>query len=159
MYYIDKIRKASYSLDNLKIEAKQAIVNALENGYHGYGADLHDYVFNSEFYTSNGGRAEYILEDIGVFDAINLIVEYEKDNFGKVTCDISNPIVVMSMLWYILGAETVDDLFFTRYEDDALMDAFDDCWNRNMTAEDCDKLLELMKKSSKCVGCSFTVPF
>ena len=157
MYYIDKIRKASFELDNIKADAKQAVIDALEEEYTGYGADLHEYVFNTEPYCANAiaYRAENILENIGVFDVINLVKDYEMDCFGRVDCDFSNPVSIVNMFWYILGEETIDDLFFTRYEDDALMDAFDDCWNRNMTAEDCDKLLELMKKSSKCVGCKF----
>ena len=43
------------------------------------------------------------------FDIINIIKNYEQDNFGKVTTDFSEPEKVVNMYVYIVGEQIVQD--------------------------------------------------
>ena len=93
-------------------EAKAAIIEALTDGeYRGYYCDLHDHVFNEDYHYCYTSEAEDDLNAIGVFNAIGVIVEYEKDNFGEVNTDFTDPCTVANMLYYIVGEEVLYDLF------------------------------------------------
>lgn len=93
-------------------EAKAAIIEALTDGeYSGYYCDLHDHVFNEDYHYCYTSEAEDDLNAIGVFDAIGVIVKYEKGEFGEVDTDFTNPCAVANMLYYIVGYELLYDLF------------------------------------------------
>jgi len=70
--------------------------------------DLHHEIFNTDFYIIGRYKAKQWLED-QVFEIINLIKEYEQDNFGKVNTDFSEPEAVVNMYTYIVGEEIVSD--------------------------------------------------
>lgn len=93
-------------------EAKAAIIEALtDEEYSGYYCDLHDHVFNEDYHYCYTSEAEDDLNAIGVFNAIGVIVKYEKEEFGEVNTDFTNPCVVANMLYYIVGYELLYDLF------------------------------------------------
>ena len=93
-------------------EAKAAIIEALtDEEYSGYYCDLHDHVFNEDYHYCYTSEAVDDLNAIGVFDAIGVIVEYEKEEFGEVNTDFTNPCNVANMLYYIVGDEVLCDLF------------------------------------------------
>ena len=107
MYYYKKLNCAGMVFD-----AKSAIIEALTDGeYSGYYCDLHNCLFNEDYHYCYTSEAEDDLNAIGVFDAIGVIVEYEKDNFGEVNTDFTNPCEVANMLYYIVGGEVLCDLF------------------------------------------------
>ena len=107
MYYCKNLNCAGMIAD-----AKAAIIEALTDGeYSGYYCDLHNHLFNEDYHYCYTSEAEDDLNAIGVFDAISVIVEYEKDNFGDVNTDFTNPCAVANMLYYIVGEEVLYDLF------------------------------------------------
>ena len=139
MYYLEK-----YSLDNIDMveEVKAKIIEALENGYDGYLCDLHDSIFNEEYYFCYTDEAKNELENYNVFDIIGMIAEYEKDNFGEVNTDFSSPCQVGNMLWYIVGEEVLNNMFSGCEE-------FDELWNSELTEEDCKTLLQWLKDNGR----------
>ena len=94
----------------LRKEAREAIIEALENGYYGYYCDLHDEVFNTDYYIIGTYKAKKALEEYGIFEAIEKVQTYEKDNFGEVYTDLSDPEKLINMLWYIIGEEVLFEL-------------------------------------------------
>ena len=107
MYYCKDLNCAG-----MIAEAKAAIIESLTDGeYSGYYCDLHNHLFNEDYHYCDASEAEDDLNAISVFDAIGVIVKYEKDNFGKVNTDFTNPCEVANMLYYIVGEEVLYDLF------------------------------------------------
>lgn len=139
MYYLEK-----YSLNNIDMveDAKAKIIETLENGYDGYLCDLHDSIFNEEYYFCYTDEAKNELENCEVFDIIGMIVEYEQDNFGEVNTDFSNPCQVGNMLWYIVGEEVLNNVFSGCEE-------FDELWNSELSKEDCETLWQWLKDNER----------
>ena len=94
----------------MREEAREAIIEALKNGYNGYYSDLHNEVFNTYYYIIGTYEAKKALEEYDVFDAIEKVQTYEQDNFDKVYTDLANPEKVANMLWYIIGEEVLFEL-------------------------------------------------
>lgn len=71
-----------------------------------YGCDLHNELFNTDYFIIGRYEAKKWLEsNVGVFEAIELIKDYEQDNFGSVTTDLSEPEKVVNMYAYIIGEQ------------------------------------------------------
>ena len=104
----------------MREEARAAIIEALRNGYSGYYCDLHNEVFNTDYYIIGTYQAEEALKEYGVFKAIEKVQTYEKENFGEVYTDLSDPEKLINMLFYIIGEEVL-------YE---MMDGIE-AWNNN----------------------------
>ena len=66
--------------------------------------ELHNEIFNTDYYIIGTYEAKQWLAD-KVFDVIDYIKEYEEDNFGEVTTDLSNPEKIVNMFVYIRGEE------------------------------------------------------
>ena len=92
-----------------KTELLETIIEHLET-FSGYYDDLHHEIFNTDYYIIGYYEAEEALNDYGIFEAIGRIYTYEKDMFGEVYTDLSDPEKVANMLWYILGEELMIDL-------------------------------------------------
>jgi len=81
--------------------------------------EWHFYAFNEDYYITYHSRAiEWLKKhSINTFDAIDIVKQYEVENFGEFTTDI-NPERIVNMLAYIYGeevlysydAETVEEL-------------------------------------------------
>ena len=108
------------SKEKMREEAREAIIEALRNGFSGYYCDLHDAVFNTDYYIIGRYAAEKALEEYGVFDAIEKVQEYEKDRFGEVYTDLGDPEKLVNMLYYIIGEEVLFEI----------MDGIEE-WNEN----------------------------
>ena len=91
----------------MREEARAAIIEALKNDYIGYYADLHDHVFNSDYYIIWTNEAKEALEKYGVWEAIEKVKTYEEDNFGEIYTDLSDPVKVINMLYCIIGEEVL----------------------------------------------------
>ena len=87
-------------------EAVEAITETIENGLD-YMEDLHHYSFNEDYYIIGTHEAKKALNEYDVFEAFEIIKEYEQDHFGEITTDFSNPEQVANMLWYIIGEEVI----------------------------------------------------
>lgn len=123
----------------MKKEAVEAIMEALEDGYSGYYCDLHNEVFNTDWYIIGTYNAKEALREYDVFDAIELVMEYEKDAFGEVTTEIYNPEKLINMVYYIIGEEAIGEL----YND---VEAFNDNWDNVADDETNAVILEAMKE-------------
>tara|TARA_Y100000114_G_scaffold154432_1_gene176446 strand:- start:1140 stop:1472 length:333 start_codon:yes stop_codon:yes gene_type:complete len=77
--------------------------------------DLHHHAFNTDYYIIGTQKA---IEWMGskVFAIIETIKEYEEDNFGEVTTDLSNPEKLVNMYTYIIGEEIVNEFVSLREE-------------------------------------------
>ena len=132
--------------NELKAQAKWAIIEKLEEGYEGYLCDLHDEVFNMDMYTNDGDKAREILDSLGTYSVIGEIVKYEQDNFGQTSADkYDNPCWVLSMFWYIVGEEALAELG----ED---VPEFDELWNEELTEEECLVLIDRFTKKMEEEG-------
>ena len=132
--------------NELKTEAKWAIIEKLEEGYDGYLCDLHNEVFNMEMYTEDRNKAVEILDSLGTYSVIEEITRYEQDNFGEVnTHRLASPCDVLSMFWYITGEEALAELA----ED---VPEFSDLWNEVLTEDDCLVLIDRFKEKMKEEG-------
>ena len=132
--------------NELKTEAKWAIIEKLEEGYDGYLCDLHNEVFNMEMYTDNRDEAIKILDSLGTYSVIEEITRYEQDNFGEVnTHRLASPCDVLSMFWYIAGEEALAELA----ED---VPEFDELWNEELTEDECLVLIDRFKKKMEEEG-------
>ena len=72
--------------------------------------DLHKEIFNNDYYIIGREKAREWLGD-QAFNVINIIKEYENDNFGKVTTDFSEPEKVVNMYTFIIGEQIVQDYY------------------------------------------------
>ena len=75
-----------------------------------YTSDLHSEIFNTDYYIIGRYQAkEWMGAD--AFDMIGDVVEYEKDNFGELCCDLSEPEHVVNMWTYIQGWDIIQECF------------------------------------------------
>ena len=91
----------------MREEARERIISCLKNGYTGYYCDLHHEVFNTSYYIVGTWEAKKTLEEYDVWEAIGKVQTYEKDIFGEVFTDLSDPVKVVNMLFYIIGEEVL----------------------------------------------------
>lgn len=122
----------------MKKEAIEAIIEALEDGYSGYYCDLHNEVFNTDYYIIGTYQAKEALKEYDVFEAIELVQEYEKFNFGEIYTDLSNPEKLINMVYYVVGDEIICDM--------NNIEAFSDNWNNVADEETNAIIVEAMKE-------------
>ena len=104
----------------MREEARERIIECLKGGYTGYYCDLHNEVFNTDYYIIGTYQAEEALKEYGIFKAIEKVQTYEKENFGEVYTDLSDPEKLINMLFYIIGEEVLNEM----------MDGIE-AWNNN----------------------------
>lgn len=107
--------------NEMKAEAIADIIETLENGYDGYYCDLHNEVFNTDYYIIGTYQAKEILKEYDVFEAIELVQTYEKENFGEIFTDLSDAEKLLNMVYYIIGDEVIGEIY------DII--AFNESWN------------------------------
>ena len=93
-------------------EVKETALDFLkENSEHAtiHGCDLHNEIFNTDYFCVYTNECKKYLEEYGVFEAIEKVKEYEEFNFGEVTTDLSDPFKLLNMLVYILGEEYLNN--------------------------------------------------
>ena len=122
--------------NTMKAEAVNDIIETLENGYSGYYCDLHNEVFNTDYYIIGTYQAKKVLNEYDVFEAIEVVQDYEKSNFGEIYTDISNPEKLVNMLYYIIGEEVI-------FEVDEVIDEF---WNEEANEENNKIIIEALKE-------------
>ena len=126
----------------MKQEAIEAIIEALEDGYSGYYCELHNEVFNTDWYIIGTYEAKEALREYDVFDAIELVQEYEKFNFGEVTTELSNPEKLINMVYYIIGEEVISEMY--------AIEEFENNWNNLSDDETNTAIVEKMKEMFNC---------
>lgn len=97
-------------LKDLSKETLSELVNFTIDGINNlkgcdvYGYDLHNEIFNTDYYIIGRYQAEqWLINNYGIFSAIGEIKDYEMDNFGEVTTDLSEAEKVVNMFVYIVG--------------------------------------------------------
>ena len=94
----------------MKAEAIEEIIETLENGYDGYYCELHNEVFNTDYYIIGTYDAKKALTEYDVFEAIEMVQEYEKSQFGEIYTELHNPEKLINMVYYIIGDEIICDM-------------------------------------------------
>ena len=79
-----------------------------ENYPNDWKDDLHHNAFNEDYYLIGTYQAKQWLGD-HTFEVIDIIKNYEQDNFGQVSTDLSCPEKVVNMYAYIVGENFVYD--------------------------------------------------
>ena len=122
----------------MREQAIADIIERLEDSYDGYYYDLHNEVFNTDWYIIGTYLAKQALNEYNVFDAIELVQEYEKDNFGEVYTELSNPEKLINMVYYIIGEEIIAEM--------NEIDEFSDNWNNRADDETNAVIVDAMRK-------------
>ena len=117
---------ASYAIDKLNDRI----------GINVFGADLHNEIFNTDYYIIGYYQAEqWLIKNTGVFNGIGIVQDYEKDNFGEVTSDLSSSENVCNMVVYIAGEEVLQQ-----------SETLQENWNNELTEEDCNNIVKELKE-------------
>ena len=124
---------------DMKVDAVNAIIDCLECEYDGYYCDLHNEVFNTDYYVTGTAVAKDVLGE-DVFDAIGRIYTYERDTLGEVFTDLSDPVKIVNMLYYIIGEETM-------YDNDEFNKIINEHWNERADEETNMELIKVLKNS------------
>ena len=126
---------------DMKVDAVNAIIDCLECGYDGYYCDLHNEVFNKDYYVTGTAEAKNILgEGENIFNAIGKIYTYERDTFGEVFTDLSDPVKIVNMLFYIIGEEIM-------YNNGEFSKILDEHWDEYADEETNMELIKALKNS------------
>ena len=97
---INRKELESYTID---------ILNDLKGYFTDEVSELHNEIFNTDYYIVGTYEAKRWIGEYA-FDIINTIKEYEQDNFGQVTTDLSDPEKVVNMYVYIVGEDILNNL-------------------------------------------------
>lgn len=103
-----------FSLEEKRREIKEFLFERLKEiqEYEDISLDnkheLHRQIFNTDYYIVGRYQAKQWL-GADVFDCIETIEEYEKDNFGQRYTNITDPERVVNMYVYIIGEELMED--------------------------------------------------
>jgi hypothetical protein len=97
-----------YKYEEIKSHFEDFINENGEDWVNEHKEDLHHEIFNTNYYIIGRYEATKWLGD-QVFNVINIIKEYENDNFGEVNTDFSEVEKVVNMYVYIIGEEIVAD--------------------------------------------------
>ena len=73
-------------------------------------SDLHNDIFNTDYYIVGRYQAKQWMGG-DAFDMIGDVVEYERDYFGEITTDLSEPESVVNMWVYVQGWELINECF------------------------------------------------
>ena len=126
---------------DMKVDAVNAIIDCLECRYDGYYYDLHNEVFNKDYYVTGTAEAKNILgEGENIFNAIGRIYTYERDTFGEVFTDLSDPVKIVNMLFYIIGEEIM-------YNNDEFNKILTEHWYEYANEETNAELIKVLKNS------------
>ena len=125
----------------MKEQAIEEIIEILD-GYDGYYADLHNEVFNTDYYIIGTYEAKEALKEYDVFEAIELVQTYEKEQFGEIYTDLSDPEKLVNMVYYIVGDEVIYEMY--------KIEAFEENWNNCANDETNALIIEAMKKMYNC---------
>lgn len=138
MYYCKDL-----NCESMIADAKAAIIEALTDGeYSGYYCDLHNELFNTDYHYIYTSDAKKALNEIGVFDAIGVIVKYETEEFGVVNTDFTSPCEVANMLYYIVGEDVLYNLFYG-------CELWNEAWDNEATEETNKVLVQWLKENGR----------
>ncbi len=95
------------NVTKLQKEIAQEAIDRM-NDFEGTNIEeLHQNLFNNDYYIIGTWSAKQWLIKYDVFECMEMIREYEQDNFGEVNTDLSNPEAIVNMVVYIVGEEVL----------------------------------------------------
>lgn len=99
---------------SIKEELTQHILDLIADGVltNDNKDDWHFHAFNEDFYIVYHSDAIDWLKrhELDTFEAIEIVQEYEKENFGETNTDL-NPEAIVNMLAYIYGEEILSEYY------------------------------------------------
>ena len=119
---------------NTQQELKSLIIDAINDNRLNDKpvSEMHNEVFNTDYFIIGRFEAEkWLINNGGIFNAIEIIKDYELDNFGTVNTDFSEAEHVCNMYVYILGEELINGLKFIQ-----------DNWDNDLSEELKEALLD-----------------
>lgn len=128
--------------EEMKKEAIADIIEALENGFDGYYCDLHNEVFNTDYYIIGTYKAKEALKEYDVFEAIEKVQEYEQEQFGEIYTELYNPEKLVNMLYYIIGDEVISEIYD--------INTFNENWNEEADEETNAEIVKAIKEKYNC---------
>ena len=128
--------------EEMKKQAIADIIEALESGYSGYYCELHNEVFNTDYYIIGTYQAKEALKEYDVFEAIELVQDYEQEQFGEIYTELGNPEKLINMVYYIVGDEVIGEMYD--------IEAFNDGWNDQADEETNAVIIKAMKEKYNC---------
>ena len=105
-------RQKKQEIKDFCIERLQEIAEYMDNQdfRSAYVSDLHNDIFNTDYYIIGRYEAKQWMGG-DAFDMIGDVVEYEKDNFGELCTDLSEPEHVANMWVYIQGEDIIHECY------------------------------------------------
>jgi len=97
-YKRDEIKK--FLDDRIKDYSKDELKRLIKDN------ELHNEIFNTDYYLIYTGECEEWLGS-KTFEIMRTVKEYEEDNFGEVTTDLTDPCKLVNMYVYIVGEELI----------------------------------------------------
>jgi len=88
--------------DTLKDYGKEEVKKLIRD------AELHNQIFNTDYYLVYDPSCKDWLGD-KAFDVVATIKEYDEDNFGEVTTELTEPEKVVNMYVYIVGEDLINE--------------------------------------------------
>ena len=101
-YRYKKAEIKKYLNDSLKDYDKETLEQLIRDG------ELHNEIFNTGYYVAYRGEGAKWMGD-EAFEIIGIVKDYEQDNFGEVTTDLSDDVAVTNMYVYIVGEELIGE--------------------------------------------------
>lgn len=131
------LNKSEFEHKTLKEIANNAIDKLKDGiGINQYGCDLHNDLFNTDYYIIGYYPAEqWLIKNTGVFRAIEIIQDYETQNFGEVNTDLSSSEKVVNMLVYIAGEEVL-----------STSKTLQDNWDNRLSEEDIQAIINELEE-------------
>lgn len=91
-----------------RYEILEDIKEYLEYDTDIYTDDLLHEVFNTDLYITGYSESKEALNQFGVYEAFEIVEDYERSNYGELYTRLSDPQAVANMLYYIKA----DEIFY-----------------------------------------------
>ena len=118
----------------LKSEVQSIIESDIDN-YEGQTIEsFHFDQFNADYYIIGTYKAKQWLTDKDVFNCIDIVQEWERDVFGELQSDLSNPEKLASLLMYTVSERMLQDICYE----------LDIEWDDELTPENITDILEYL---------------
>lgn len=119
-------------------EIAQNAIDKLNDGIGSncHGCDLHNELFNTDYYIIGNYKAEqWLVKNTGVYNAIGIIQDYENDNFGEVYTNLGSAERVVNMIVYIVGEEVLSE-----------SETLQNKWNNLLSDDDIKNIVSELKE-------------
>jgi len=94
-----------------KISICKNIINLIQDNEGMLISELCDQLLEDYYIIGRYDSEQWLTNNIGIFNAIGIIIKYENDNFGEVLTDLSESERVVNMLIYIIVEELLNGCY------------------------------------------------